>query len=158
MLKKLTISTLLVLSQVAQVTYAESNAAYKPAYKPKDKQCLQAAILAEARGTNQATMQNVADVVVNRARIQSKSVCSVLKQPKQFAKFNHRRLTDRKNKSEKELEDLENSSRIASATLAAGSKNKQILFFHTKKKNYAWTRKLKQVKQDKYHRYYAVAE
>ena len=151
MIKKLTIITLIALSQV---TYASP----KATYKPKDKQCLQAAILAEARGTNQATMQNVADVVVNRARIQSKSVCSVLKQPKQFAKFNHRRLTDRKNKSEKELEDLENSSRIASATLAAGSKNKQILFFHTKKKNYAWTRKLKQVKQDKYHRYYAVAE
>ena len=124
----------------------------------KEQRCLQAAILAEARGTNKGTMQAVADVVVNRARMQSKSVCTVLKQPKQFAKLNYKRLTDRKNKSEKELEDLENSSRIASATLASGSKNKQILFFHTKKKNYAWTRKLKQVKQDKYHRYYAIAE
>ena len=154
MLKKIAVTALLALSQAAQVTYA----APQTTYKPKDKQCLQAAILAEARGTNQATMQNVADVVVNRARLQDKSVCSILKQPKQFAKFNHSRLTDRKNKSEKELEDLENSSRIASATLATGSKNKQILFFHTKKKNYAWTRKLKQVKQDKYHRYYALSE
>lgn len=129
----------------------------QPSYHSQHS-CLQRAILAEARGTDKATMQAVADVIVNRARKQKTSVCKVVKQPGQFAKFNHRRLTDRKNKSKKELQDLENSSRIASATLAAGSKNKQILFFHTKKRTYAWTRKLKLVKQDKYHRYYAVAE
>ena len=149
MLKKLTIAALLLLSQAVQVTYAAPQTT-------KDKQCLQAAILAEARGTNQATMQNVADVVVNRARMQSKSVCSILKQPKQFAKLYQVKKASSKNQSKKALQDLQQSKEIAYNTLHRGSTNKQVLFFHVRGKKYAWTRKLRLVKQDKWHRYYAL--
>ena len=136
---------------------------------------MQAAILAEARGTNQATMQAVADVVVNRSKEQGKSVCAVMKQRGQFALpqykkqlalisreqlalLNSKHKTNRKKQSSEQQKDLDLSATIASSTLQKGSKQKNILFFHVKQKKYSWTRKLKLVKQDKYHRYYALNE
>lgn len=130
----------------------------------EEKKCLQAVVLAEARGTDRRTMQAVADVVVNRARKQKTSVCKVVKQPGQFANIKkiYAKLEAGKNKqSQKDKNkdrDLKLSATIASKTLNEGSTNKNLMFFHTKKRTYAWTRKLKLVKQDKYHRYYAVAE
>ena len=124
----------------------------------KEQRCLQAAILAEARGTSKGTMQAVADVVVNRSKQQGKSVCSILKQPKQFAKLYQVKKASSKNQSEKALQDLQQSKEIAYNTLHRGSTNKQVLFFHVKGKKYAWTRKLRLVKQDKWHRYYALNE
>ena len=103
-------------------------------------------------------MQAVADVVVNRAKQQKKSVCNVLKQKNQFAKLYRIKTTNSKNQSSQTTKDLELSSTIAASALANGSKNKQIMFFHTSKKKYAWTKKLRLVKQDKWHRYYAEAD
>lgn len=122
----------------------------------KEQRCLQAAILAEARGTSKGTMQAVADVVVNRSKQQGKSVCSILKQPKQFAKLHQVKKASSKNQSEKVKQDLKQSKEIAYNTLHRGSTNKQVLFFHVNGKKYAWTRKLRLVKQDKWHRYYAL--
>lgn len=143
-LRKLVISAILLCSGFAVV--AES----------KEQRCLQAAILAEARGTSKGTMQAVADVVVNRSKQQGKSVCSILKQPKQFAKLYQGKKASSKNQSEKALQDLQQSKEIAYNTLHRGSTNKQVLFFHVKGKKYAWTRKLRLVKQDKWHKYYAL--
>lgn len=122
----------------------------------KEQRCLQAAILAEARGTSKGTMQAVADVVVNRSKQQGKSVCSILKQPKQFAKLHQGKKPSSKNQSEKALQDLQQSKEIAYNTLHRGSTNKQVLFFHVKGKKYAWTKKLRLVKQDRWHKYYTL--
>ena len=130
----------------------------------EDKKCLQAVVLAEARGTDRRTMQAVADVVVYRARKQKSSVCKVVKQPKQFANIKkiYARLEASKNKqTQKDRnkdKDLKLSATIASETLSKGSTNKNLMFFHTKKRTYAWTRKLKLIKQDNHHKYFAYNE
>ena len=130
----------------------------------EDKKCLQAVILAEARGTDRRTMQAVADVVVNRARKQKTSVCKVVKQPGQFANIKkiYAKLGAGRNKqTQKDRnkdKDLKLSATIASETLSKGSTNKNLMFFHTKKRTYSWTRKLKLIKQDNHHKYFAYNE
>ena len=152
------IATLILCCFIVSNSIAGQKQHSTPSSSISQHSCLQRAILAEARGTDKATMQAVADVVVNRAKQQKKSVCNVLKQKNQFAKLYPIKTTNSKNQSSQTTKDLELSSTIAASALANGSKNKQIMFFHTSKKKYAWTKKLRLVKQDKWHRYYAEAD
>ena len=150
------LSRLLISAILAWFPLFVTSTGFAAVAESKEQRCLQAAILAEARGTSKGTMQAVADVVVNRSKQQGKSVCSILKQPKQFAKLYQVKKPSSKNRSEKALQDLQQSKEIAYNTLHRGSTNKQVLFFHVKGKKYAWTRKLRLVKQDKWHKYYAL--
>lgn len=150
------VSRLLISAILAWFPLFVTSTGFAAVAESKEQRCLQSAILAEARGTSKGTMQAVADVVVNRSKQQGKSVCSILKQPKQFAKLYQVKKASSKNQSKKALQDLQQSKEIAYNTLHRGSTNKQVLFFHVKGKKYAWTRKLRLVKQDKWHKYYAL--
>lgn len=60
----------------------------KKAFVPTDEQCLAATLYYEARGETKRGQQLIAAVVLNRAKASGKSVCSVVKQRKQFSWMN----------------------------------------------------------------------
>lgn len=55
------------------------------AYTDKDVYCLSSAIYMEARGETTEGQLAVGSVVVNRSSVKYKSICEVVKQPKQFS-------------------------------------------------------------------------
>lgn len=132
-------------------------------YSQRDFTCLTEAIWYESRSTDEQAMQSVADVVYNRAQHDKfpDGICAAVKQYKQFSyrnswaknttwKYNYENLT------ELEQKKLDIIKQIADNTLRFGSKNQQILWYHTNElKKPSWTKGLKVAKKDNWHTFYS---
>lgn len=131
-------------------------------YKTKDFNCLVESLFWEIRSGDEKAMQNVADVVYNRTQHDKfpDGVCAVVKQYRQFSYRNSWNKNKNwsytyENLTELEQKKLDTIKQIADNTLRFGSKNQQILWYHTVElKKPSWTKGLKVAKQDNWHVFY----
>lgn len=105
-------------------------------------------------------MRNVADVIVNRAQHDKfpDGICGVVKQYRQFS---YRNSGAPRNDwmlrvQESEQKALDKVKEVAENTLKYGSKDKELLWYHTVdlKPKPAWTKSLKVAARDGYHVFY----
>lgn len=131
-------------------------------YKTKDFNCAVEALVHEIMVGNQQAMQNVMDVIYNRAQHDKfpDGVCGVVKQYRQFSYRNSWNKNKNwsytyENLTELEQNKLDTIKQIADNTLRFGSKNQHVLWYHTVElKKPSWTKNLKVAKQDKWHIFY----
>ena len=91
----------------------------------------------EARGEPELGKLAVAHVTLNRAREEQKSVAEVVKQPKQFSWFNHK-----KTATELELNPLQDSLRVALKAMSSTDFTGGATYFHRYDLNPDWSAKL----------------
>ncbi len=123
--------------------------------------CLVEGLAAEIRSGSDKAIQNVADVIVNRAQHNKfpDGICATIQQPKQFS-YRNSGAPDPEwllNIETTEKKALDKVKLIAENTLRNGSTNKDYLWYHTVdlKPKPAWTKSLKVAARDGYHVFYA---
>ena len=128
-----------------------------------DKECLKEALWYEARGTSKKELEMVSDVIINRAKANSSSICKEIKKDMQFSYRNSRSSISEPRASnkieEKALDEIQKvvNTRIIGQGIYKSSLPIEVQYYARKDiKNY-WTKKKKSFKiasNDLKHKFY----
>ena len=123
------------------------------AYTYKDAHCLSSAVYMEARGESKEGQLAVASVILNRSLVHYKSVCAVVKQPKQFSWYKG----DKSMPTREQAKVFDDMSHHLLTMQMMGLRKQHAngaLFFASNETNNYWTKTMKRVKVVGKHSFY----
>lgn len=99
-----------------------------------DKQCIASAIYYEANTESAVGQRAVMDVILNRAKLYKKSVCAIIKQPRQFSWYGKKPILPLNRKMKELLAKMDEVGRVLIS--------EKYLYFFRKDLRPKWARKM----------------